>query len=444
MALNFPTDTSSPYVDPTSGLKYIYNGAVGAWESAIQPPAIVSASQPSLTIDGFLWWDTANSRLKVYNAATWAEIVPNISTQVTVSDTPPSGAGNGTLWWDSESGRLFVYYIDVDSSQWVVCSPLSPSNGGGVTAGSSAPAATDSAEGDLWYNTTNGQLYVFTSGTWTATQAVSSDVQTVGAGTNVTVTGTTSNPIVNVPSATTSTAGAIVIADQATVNTAVATDQAVTPGTLASGISNYLPDASETVKGVVEIATSGEVATGTDNGKAISPAGFKGAINNLGITNPAGTILMFGGTSAPTGFLLCDGSAVDRSTFADLFAVVGETFGAGDTTTTFNLPDLRGEFVRGWDAMGGSAKGVDSGRAFGSTQNSTNLAHSHNVTDPGHAHDIAAVSDTTASVAAGAASAGAAPSTGTTDSQVTSITIQNSGDTEARPRNIALSYIIKT
>ena len=444
MALNFPTDTSSPYVDPTSGLKYVYNGAVGAWESAIQPPAIVSANQPSLTIDGFLWWDTSNSRLKVYNSASWAEIVPNISTQVTVSDTPPSGAGNGTLWWDSESGRLFIYYIDVDTPQWVVCSPLSPSNGGGVTSSTTAPSSEESAEGDLWYNITNGQLYVFTGGTWVATQAVSSDVQTVVGGTNVTVGGTASDPVVNVPDATTSVKGASGIADQATVNTATSTDQAVTPGTLATGIANYLPDASESVKGVVEIATSTEVAAGTDNGKAISPAGFKQSINNLGITNPAGSILMFGGTDAPTGFLLCDGSAVDRSTFADLFAVIGETFGAGDTSTTFNVPDLRGEFVRGWDAMGGSARGVDSGRAFGSTQNSTNLAHSHNVTDPGHAHDIAAVSDTTAAVAAGAASAGAAPSTGATDNQVTSVTIQNSGDTEARPRNIALSYIIKT
>ena len=440
MALNFPTDTSSPYVDPTSGLKYIYNGAVGAWESAIQPPAVVSSSQPALTIDGFLWWDTSNSRLKVYNSATWTEIVPNISTQVTVSDTPPGGAGNGTLWWDSESGRLFVYYIDNDSSQWVVTNPLSPSNGGGVTSGSSAPAAADSAEGDLWYNTLNGQLYVFTSSTWTATQAVTGDVISVNAGTNVTVSGTSSDPIVNVPDASTATKGAIRIADQSTVNSATSTNRAITPSTLASGIGNYLPDATDSIKGVVEIATSAEIATGIDNSKAITPAGFKGAINDLGISNPTGSIIMFGGTTAPAGYVICDGAAIDRTAFSDLFNLIGETFGEGDNSTTFNVPDLRGEFVRGWD----SGRGIDSGRGFGTTQNSTNLQHSHNITDPGHAHNIAAVSDTSASVAAGAASAGATPSTGTTDSNTTSITIQNSGDTESRPRNIALSFIIKT
>ena len=244
MALNFPTDTSSPYTDPTSGIKYIYNSAVGAWESAIQPPAVISATQPSLTIDGFLWWDTTNSALKVYNSATWSEVAPNVSTQVTVSDTPPGGAGNGTLWWDSESGRLFLYYIDTDSSQWVVCSPLSPSNGGGVTSSSSAPALADSAEGDLWYNTINGQLYVFTSGVWTATQAVTADVTSVSAGTNVTISGTSTAPVVNVPDASTSTKGAMLIADQATVNSGVSTIEAITRATLASGITNYLPDAT--------------------------------------------------------------------------------------------------------------------------------------------------------------------------------------------------------
>ena len=55
----------------------------------------------------------------------------------------------------------------------------------------------------------------------------------------------------------------------------------------------------------------------------------------------SGEIRMFGGSSAPTDFLLCDGSAVSRTTYADLFAVIGTTYGAGDGSTTFNVPDLR-------------------------------------------------------------------------------------------------------
>lgn len=56
---------------------------------------------------------------------------------------------------------------------------------------------------------------------------------------------------------------------------------------------------------------------------------------------PAGTIIMFGGSSAPTGYLLCDGSAVSRTTYADLFAIIGGNFGTGDGSTTFNVPDMR-------------------------------------------------------------------------------------------------------
>lgn len=66
--------------------------------------------------------------------------------------------------------------------------------------------------------------------------------------------------------------------------------------------------------------------------------------------NPVGAILMWGTASAPTGWLLCDGTAVSRTTYADLFAVLGTTYGAGNGTTTFNLPNLKGRVVVGKDA----------------------------------------------------------------------------------------------
>lgn len=62
---------------------------------------------------------------------------------------------------------------------------------------------------------------------------------------------------------------------------------------------------------------------------------------------PSGVIEMYGGSSAPTGWLLCDGSAVSRTTYANLYAVIGTTFGVGDGSTTFNLPDFQGAFPRG-------------------------------------------------------------------------------------------------
>lgn len=78
---------------------------------------------------------------------------------------------------------------------------------------------------------------------------------------------------------------------------------------------------------------------------------------NTGVNNlmPIGTVLPFAGSTAPTGWLLCNGQAVDRTVAADLFAVIGTTYGSGNGTTTFNLPDLRGRVVAGKDTTTGSA-----------------------------------------------------------------------------------------
>jgi microcystin-dependent protein len=62
---------------------------------------------------------------------------------------------------------------------------------------------------------------------------------------------------------------------------------------------------------------------------------------------PAGTIIHFGGTSAPSGYLACDGTAVSRTTYSDLFSAIGTTWGTGDGSTTFNIPNLQGTFLRG-------------------------------------------------------------------------------------------------
>lgn len=97
-----------------------------------------------------------------------------------------------------------------------------------------------------------------------------------------------------------------------------------------------------------------------------------------------GEIIFYAGSSAPAGWLECDGSAVSRTTYAGLFAVVGTTYGAGDGSTTFNLPDNRGYFLRGYD----HGAGRDTGRTIGSTQTASLLTHNHTVSDGGHAHGI--------------------------------------------------------
>ena len=66
-------------------------------------------------------------------------------------------------------------------------------------------------------------------------------------------------------------------------------------------------------------------------------------------TLPLGAIVLFGGTNAPTGWLICDGSAISRTTYSKLFSAIGTTFGEGDGITTFNLPNYKGKFAVGLD-----------------------------------------------------------------------------------------------
>ena len=75
------------------------------------------------------------------------------------------------------------------------------------------------------------------------------------------------------------------------------------------------------------------------------------------VANPTGAVIAFAGSSAPSGWLLCFGQTVSRTTYATLFAVLSTTYGVGDGTTTFNLPDLRGRTVAGIDNMGGTDAG---------------------------------------------------------------------------------------
>jgi microcystin-dependent protein len=96
--------------------------------------------------------------------------------------------------------------------------------------------------------------------------------------------------------------------------------------------------------------------SGTIPGTAIQAGTIPGEAFNTSPV-PAGMIFPYASTVAPTGYLLCDGSAVSRSTYSALFGLVGTAFGAGNGTTTFNVPDLRGRSIFGLDNMGGTDAG---------------------------------------------------------------------------------------
>lgn len=138
-----------------------------------------------------------------------------------------------------------------------------------------------------------------------------------------------------------------------------------------------------------------------------------------------GVVMPFATTVPPAGFLKCDGAAVSRTTYADLFAKVGTFWGAGDGSTTFNVPDLRGEFIRGFD----DGRGIDTGRGFGTAQSDAFAEHDHQI------DRYVQVAESGAGVFVPSSSSLTAA--GTPDDRFAE------GDTETRPRNIALIYYIK-
>ena len=181
---------------------------------------------------------------------------------------------------------------------------------------------------------------------------------------------------------------------------------------------------------------------------------------------PSGAVFCMAVATVPSGYLECNGQTVNRTTYAALFAVIGTQYGAGNGSTTFEVPDLRGEFIRGFD----NGKGTDSGRSIGTSQAAAFGQHLHSI-------DLTTSNKTlTGSVSAisqsyridgqasgvftkgsnrnarlfgnsgGEAQCGSFDMDASHDHTVTGNT-GNQGSTsnsnETRPRNIAMMYIIK-
>ena len=156
---------------------------------------------------------------------------------------------------------------------------------------------------------------------------------------------------------------------------------------------------------------------------------------------PSGAVMNFAQSTAPTGWLKANGQLISRATYASLFSAIGTTYGAGDGSTTFKVPDLRGEFVRGWD----DSRGVDTGRSLGSLQTWA----IENITGVlSYVAETWNYYGTTTGVFTKQTGFSAPRTPDNTDSspagQITfdaSTQVQTS--TETRPRNVALLYCIK-
>jgi microcystin-dependent protein len=233
-------------------------------------------------------------------------------------------------------------------------------------------------------------------------------------------------------------------------------DEVVTPAKLNSAATPV----------VSNIVTADIVDANVTAAKIANGAVTQEKLNSSVTLVPTGAVMPFAMNSAPTGWLAADGTAVSRATYAALFSAIGTTYGVGNGSTTFNLPDLRDNFVRG---SGGSFA------TFGQFQNyavqshthsgATSVAgfHGHAVSDPGHTHQLYSQSDFQASgnvshdfkvIGINANRYGA----GYSYTGYTGIGIFGNGDhahvfttgeatglvaSETRPRNIALLYCIK-
>lgn len=169
---------------------------------------------------------------------------------------------------------------------------------------------------------------------------------------------------------------------------------------------------------------------------------------------PVGVISAFGGTTAPSGWLMCDGSAVSRTTYIDLYNVIGTAFGEGDGSTTFNLPDLRGRFIRGRDAGQGCdpdagyreamATGGNTGDSVGSVQDDAFQGHKHT-----HYHGV--YSDNASGGVAGAnGGEGDNSIRCNTNNTINGHSIDSDGShgspnvsDESRPKNANVNFIMK-
>jgi microcystin-dependent protein len=185
-------------------------------------------------------------------------------------------------------------------------------------------------------------------------------------------------------------------------------------------LSNFVGDTgSGGTKGLVPAPATGTAAEGF----------FLAADGTWKQTIPVGGVLIHSGNTAPAGYLEANGAAVSRTTYAALFNLYSSqsllaTYGTGDGTTTFNLPNYQGEFLRGWD----NGRGVDTGRAMGSTQSGSIEAHVHSISPPTASDDTSQGLTTTGTGGA---------------ENITPYNSGSYGGAETRPRNIAVMFCVK-
>jgi hypothetical protein len=281
-----------------------------------------------------------------------------------------------------------------------------------IAKGTSVQRDVPAVEGYLRYNTTIGAVEWRNATDWVAA-AKTSDIVYIGT-----------TPIaLNRANASVNLTGVSIDGNSGTVTNGVYTtgDQTISGNKTFSSniIGNVIGNAGSVTNGVY---TTGDQTIGgnkTFSSDVYAPT-FRGSHIGIGAEQP-GMVAYFAMSNAPQGWLKANGATVSRTTYSALFAAIGTLYGAGDGSTTFKLPDLRGEFVRGW-ADGGSA---DFGRILGSWQADELKTHAHEI------------------YSSNWETGGGSGGIGNLTPDKLSGTTRNTGGSETRPRNVALLVCIK-
>jgi microcystin-dependent protein len=295
---------------------------------------------------------------------------------------------------------------------------------------------------DLYYEDVSGNIVRITStGTVNATSSgIASGTATASFVGGVLVVDSASNTPGNIQ------AGSILIGNN------VAASNFVTVQAQSSLGSNYtltLPTIPSSTLPVV-LDSSGNFGT-----SQITLAQLSAAVSAF--LMPVGTIIASGTTSTPTGYLYCDGTAASRTLYPALFTAIGTNYGAGDGSTTFNLPDCRGYFLRGQaassvndpdtDSRTAQHSGGNTGNNVGSVQNWQIQSHTHSnsLFDPGHGHGVGGYTSGSGVIADSFQVVSNSNITLGTFSATTGLSITNAaaGGNQTNPLNVYVAYYIK-
>lgn len=447
---------------------------------------------------GELWFDTNVQLLKIWNGTSWVECNPTETSfaQVIVQTLPPDKTVYpvGALWWNDYNGEMYVLYEDTNGRQWVQVGAGGSGGAGNVIISDQQPDVLITPVGSLWWNDSTGSLFVLyndggpeklwiqiagagainagqggsvtkidagtglttlngepitTQGTLELLPPTDNDIGGVKAGTNVTIdpdgtinfVGSGSGTVTQINTGVGISGGPITSTGTLTLNTATTANiGGVRPGA-GTGVTGdgqlfIEPATTSTIGGIVVGQGLNVTAGGVLAVDSVPPGSV-----------PSGLVQWFAGSTAPTGWLYCNGAVLETATYPDLYAAIGRTYtGSTVPSTQFQIPDLRGQFLRGWDNR--ASGGVDNARAFGSSQNDTFASHRHSLTLHTGDYGAAFKSDVACLMLNNDQMQGVSGGRNNIDKnpipQAGGEPIGLTGDGETRPKNYALLPIIKT